>query len=91
MIADGFTHVTGRCTNCSQIVMNPFRMMIEQRTIRSRSITLAELSAAYRCRKCGGRETAGGILQPSYLGSPAETNAESPVNRLLTCGEPFSA
>ena len=58
MIVDGFTHVTGRCTNCGQIVMNPFRMMIEQRIIRSRSITLSELSTAYRCRKCGGSETA---------------------------------
>ena len=64
--------------------MNPFRMMLEARMIH-RTATLAQLSRAYRCTRCKGRETAGGLLQPSYqyMGSPADTAADSLVNRLL--------
>jgi hypothetical protein len=84
MIADGFTHLEGTCSKCGSIVLNPFRMMLNAGRITSET-TLGRISAAYICKKCGGRQAKGGVLQPTYqyMGTPADTYADSPVSRRL--------
>ena len=82
MIADGFTHLEGTCSKCGSIVLNPFRMMLNAGRITGET-TLGRISAAYVCKKCGGRQAKSGVLQPAYqyMGTPADSDAESPVNR----------
>lgn len=84
MEADSFTHVQGECAGCGSIVLYPFRLL-RLRKLVDAATTLAAISATYRCTNCGTKQNVGGLLQPSYqyMGTAADTDPRSPVNKLL--------
>jgi hypothetical protein len=66
-----------------QHVEMPFKLLRRRNGIGD-DTTLAQISQAYCCSRCGARQTAGQLLQPSYqcMGTGVDTGT-SPVNRRL--------